>query len=303
MADPIEVLWSPAGVTVPSRGAKPLVESDTSDGDSPKLAIAIRMLSIDTPETTADTPAGAARVDEKFAQLAQWLRDRTDLPVTRRFAEYLIPKIGTGNAGTLHFQQGKAASAFSKANMAARLDRPHGPDRSVFVRTADAPFDNYGRLLAYLAPNYSDKERASMTRAERSTFNLDLVAEGWAAPFVIYPSIPGELDLPLFLDAAANAVTANKGIWSEALTMPAYEYRAAEKLHGIAADIVAGEKPTDRYGWRSRYCADLRTRRLHGPEDYFDIDPVYRLWIWPADLRTATADLNLIPTPRLTTTD
>ncbi|MFE6923359.1 thermonuclease family protein [Nocardia sp. NPDC057663] len=260
-------------------------------------------MSIDTPETTARTVEGAEKVDQQFAQLAEWLGQRDDLPITGRYAEYLRSKIGTGNAGTLHFEQGKKASAFSKKNMADRLHRPGKADRSVFVRTADAPFDNYGRLLAYLAPNYSAEERAGMTRAQRATFNLDLVREGWAAPFIIYPSIPGEADLPMFLDAAARAVTAGKGIWGESLTMPAYEYRAVEKLYDIAATIVAGKTPKDRYSWRQRYCVDMRTRRLHGPEDYIDIDPVYRLWIWPGDVRAAIADLNLIPAPRLVDAD
>jgi hypothetical protein len=26
----------------------------------------------------------------------------------------------------------------------------------------------------------------------------------------------------------------------------------------------------------------MRTRVLVGPKHYFDIDPTYRLWIWPA---------------------
>ncbi|MFI7575609.1 hypothetical protein [Micromonospora sp. NPDC049497] len=42
----------------------------------------------------------------------------------------------------------------------------------------------------------------------------------------------------------------------------------------------------------------MRTRTLHGPEDYFDIDPEYRLWIWPQDLRDAVGRLNLTPAPQ-----
>jgi hypothetical protein len=43
----------------------------------------------------------------------------------------------------------------------------------------------------------------------------------------------------------------------------------------------------------------MRTRTLHGPKDYFGIDPEYRLWIWPQDLNEAVGRLNLIPTPQL----
>ncbi len=165
----------------------------------------------------------------------------------------------------------------------------------------ETPFDDNGRLLAYIAPNYSAKERETLSRAERATFNLDLLAAGWAAPFVIFPSIPGELDLPLLVDAAARARAAGAGIWSDPLTLPAYEYRAMEKLYSITKKIVAGEavRGADRFAWRERYCADMRNRQLHGPEDYVDVPPEYRLWIWPADVAAAVDRLNLVPAPAL----
>jgi hypothetical protein len=47
-----------------------------------------------------------------------------------------------------------------------------------------------------------------------------------AAPFVIYPSIPGEPDLLLLLEAAAGARAAPRGIWTDDQTLLAYEYRA-----------------------------------------------------------------------------
>jgi hypothetical protein len=138
-----------------------------------------------------------------------------------------------------------------------------------------------------------------MDRRARSTFNLDLIREGWAAPFVIYPSIPGELDLPLLLEAALDAAAAGLGIWANPETLLAYEYRMAEKLFHIAEAIVAGKPRREPYAWRTRYCVDMRDRVIHGPEDYLDIPPAYRLWVWPADLNEAVARLNLAPAPRL----
>jgi hypothetical protein len=101
-----------------------------------------------------------------------------------------------------------------------------------------------------------------MSRAERSTFNLDLVANGWAAPFVIFPLIPGELDLRLLVKAAATARTDKKGIWANPDTLLAYEYRAMEKLHAITKKIVAGEsvRGAAAFAWRERYCVDTRNR-------------------------------------------
>ncbi|WKG00761.1 thermonuclease family protein [Mycolicibacterium sp. HK-90] len=299
MIDAVQIFWSPSGVSLPSLDTKSLV--DIHDGDTPSIRMPVRMLSIDTPEVTARSTEGAARMDVKLAQLAQWIQDRPgEVPISRRFADHLLPKLTTGTAGTLQFTQGTAAADFAKSNAEQRLTRPNGTKRLLFVRTADTPFEGHGRLLAYVAPNYSKAELQSIPRAERSTFNLDMVRAGWAVPFILYPSIPGELDLPLMLEAAANAAESKLGIWADEHSLPAYEYRSAERLYAIAkAIIVDGEPVGDRFGWRERYCVDMRTRVLFGPEDYFEIDPVYRLWLWQADVREAVARLNLTPSPLL----
>lgn len=57
---------------------------------------------------------------------------------------------------------------------------------------------------------------------------------------MIYPSIPGELDLPLLVDAAARARSTPLGIWAEPDTRLANEYRAMEKLFRITRKIVDG---------------------------------------------------------------
>lgn len=298
MIEPVQVLWSSAGTTLPSLGARALV--DVTDGDTPTFRMPIRMLSVDTPEVTARTDAGAAKVDEQFTNLAGWIR-AGKAPITPGFAEYVLPMLDSGKSGTLQFTQGKAASAFNDSNIKARLARPGDKPRNLFIRITDTPFDNYQRLLAYVAPDYTEKERATMTRAQRSTFNLDLLTTGWAAPFVIYPSVPGELDLPLLIEAAATARENKLGIWHDDLTLLAYEYRAMEKLHDVTKKIVEGTKVgiAERLGWRDRYCADMRTRVVHGPEGYVDVPPEYRLWIWSADVGKAVGQLNLTPAPAL----
>lgn len=296
--DVVQVLWSPAGVTMPSLGARALI--DVTDGDTPNVRMPIRMLSVDTPEVTARSVTRARAIDQEFAQLAEWIKQGL-APISGPLADFLLPKLVTEQAGSLQFQQGKDASAFATQNAEARLTRPNGTRRNLFIRIAEPPFDDNGRLLAYVAPDYSETERRSLTRKERATFNLDMVSSGWAAPFVIYPAVPGELDLPLLLEAAAEAMSASGGIWSVPETLLAYEYRAVEKLFRITRKIVEGAevRGSDRFSWRSRYCADMRTRVLHGPEDYFDIAPLYRLWIWPADVSEAVSRLNLVPSARL----
>ena len=295
MIEPLQVLWQPAGESMPARDGRALV--DISDGDTPNVRMPIRMLSVDTPEVTARSAARAAAIDAEFAQLAEWIATGV-APISAELGAALGPKLATGKAGTLQFRLGTEASVFAKANAEQRLTRPDGSRRNLFLRTADAPFDSNHRMLAYVAPDYSAAERAALTRAERSTFNLDLVRAGWGVTFVLYPSVPGERDLPLLVAAAADARAAGLGIWAEADMLPAYEYRAMEKLFRLTRRIVAGED-VDRFSWRERYCADLRSRTLHGPEGYSGVPPEYRLWIWPADVPDAIARLNLVPAPAL----
>lgn len=294
MPESTEILWTTAGVNLPSLGSRSL--TDVSDGDTPNIRMPIRMLSIDTPEVTARSFENASKIDREFTELAGWIRSG-DAPVSRAFSDYILPKLETGQAASLQFNQGKSASEFFKNKIQERLTRPSGSKRKLFVRAPDKPFDKYGRLLAYVAPSYSSTELRDMTRQERATFNLNLIESGWAAPFVLYPVIPGELDLPLFLGAAAKAKEDGAGQYVDSLSLPGYEYRMCEKLYAITRKKVDGKSMSypEQLMWRSRYCADMRTRRLYGPEEYFKIPAPYRLWIWPDDVQNAIGMLNLIP--------
>ena len=74
-------------------------------------------------EITAKTATSAQRVHAKLAQLAEWIELRSDVPSMRRFAEYLLPKIRTGRAGTLHFSSGAAPPRCSPNRTTDRRDR------------------------------------------------------------------------------------------------------------------------------------------------------------------------------------
>ena len=296
MSESVQILWTPAGQNLPSLGSKSLL--DISDGDTPNVRMPIRMLSIDTPEVTARSANGALKVDNEFSQLAEWIRNGI-APVSNSFSEYILPKLENIDAGTLQFTQGKEASSFHKSIVEERLNRPGSTvQRKLFIRNADSPFDKYGRLLAYVAPSYSKKERQQMSRLERATFNLNLIESGWAAPFIIFPNIPGELDLPLYIEMSVSAIELNKGQYQNEFSLPGYEYRMCEKLYDISKKIDEGDSLSSyqRLAWRSRYCVDIRNRQLLGPEHYFTIPEPYRLWIWPDDVQRAISMLNLIPT-------
>ncbi len=297
MADHISILWKPAGFNLPSLGARALV--DVSDGDTPNIRMPIRMLSIDTPEVTAKSAKGAANLDAKFSELRAWIEDGT-APVSAEWRDYILPKLDD-KAGTRHYEQGLDASAYYKKITEKRLRRSSGRRRNLFIRTADTQFDGYNRLLAYVAPSYSEKERKTMSRRDRATFNLDLVASGHAAPFVLFPSIPGEWDLPLFVEACQTAIFEKRGQYADPLQLPGYEYRMLEKLYGISKKLSQGMDLSymERTAWRSRYCFDLSTRVLYGPEAYTAIVPQFRIWLWPKDVQTAMGVLNLVPAPQL----
>ena len=151
-----------------------------------------------------------------------------------------------------------------------------------------------------MAPNYSPKELSTLSRKDRATFNLDLVESGHAAPFILFPLIPGELDLPLFLEAAVDAMDKKRGQYADPFHLPGYEYRMCEKLHRVTKELAGGKtiNVEDRVGWRSRYVFDRRDRVLYGPEDYMDIPQPYR--VWRDDVQRAIGTLNLAPSKRLT---
>ncbi|MGJ3261987.1 MAG: thermonuclease family protein [Salinarimonas sp.] len=293
----VKIFWQPSGFELDSLKDKRLV--NISDGDTPNIRMNVRMLSIDTPET-GTMRLKAAEIDDDFNALAGWIETDAS-PVDAALAAHLRPRLARPRAASLHREQGAAAKAEFQRQVDERLTRPSGSTRSLFVRAADERFDGYGRLLAYVAPSYSPEERETMTRRDRATFNLTLVESGWAASFVIYPSIPGERDLPLLVESARTAVQEERGAWGDDLMLTGYEYRMCCKLVPVMRKIQAGRRldGAARTGWIERYCVDVSTAELHGPQGYVAVAPWNRLFLWPKDVRRAVADLNLVPAPGL----
>ena len=172
-----------------------------------------------------------------------------------------------------------------------------GSKRSVFLRAADNAFDQYGRLLAYMAPSYSSKELASMTRKERATFNLLMVESGGAAPFPIYPSIPRYADLVMLQEVAKDAYENKRGAWSDPMTLTGYEFRMCVRLYEVTKKLVAGKKLSsrERYGWVTRFCLDMTTREVFYPQNYHKVLPYNRIFVWPENVAEAVGRMNLLP--------
>ena len=290
----VKIFWDPRGFELDALGTKEYLRA--TDGDTPYVSISIRMLSIDTPEVHYPGRQKPSTHDAKLAQLAGWIQAGR-APVSSGLAEHLHPKLATGTAGTLQERQGESATAKFKELLAEKLTRSDGSKRSVFLRAADQHFDRYGRLLAYMAPYYSAKALASMSRKERATLNLLMVESGWAAPFPIYPSIPRYVDLVMLQEEAKDAYDNKRGAWADPMMLTGYEFRMCVRLYEVTKKLVDGQKPSsgERYGWVTRFCADMTTREIFDPQNYHKVAPYNRIFIWPKDVAEAVGKMNLLP--------
>ena len=290
----VKIFWDPKGSELDALGKKKYLRA--TDGDTPYVSMSIRMLSIDTPEVHYPGNQKPSKQDEKLAQLADWIQ-AGKAPVSSGLAQHLLPKLATGKAGTLQESHGESATVKFKELIDEKLTRPSGSKRRVFLRAADQHFDQYGRLLAYMAPSYSSTELASMTRKERATFNLLMVESGWAATFPIYPSIPSYADLVLLQEVAKDACDNKKGAWADPKMLTGYEFRMCMKLYDVTKKLVAGKKLStkERSGWISRYCVDITTREILYPQNYHKVSPYNRIFIWPEDVAEAVGRMNLLP--------
>ncbi len=295
----VKIFWDPQGFELASLEDKEYLRA--TDGDTPFISVSIRMLSIDTPEVHFPGSSKPSRQDGNFKQLADWIK-AGQAPIHDGLAAYLHPRLESGRAGTLHQQQGfNASDAFKKLmdeKLGQNLDgSPRKTKRKIFVWTANEKFDQYGRLLAYIAPRYDADELAQLSRQDRATFNLLMVEGGWAASFIIYPSLPRQSDLVLMYRAGEQAVKTKKGVWDDALALTGYEFRMCVRLHEITKKLVAKQKMSqaERYSWIERYCCDMTTREIVYPQEYHTIPSYSRIFIWPKDVTEAVGRLNLEP--------
>ena len=290
----VVIFWDPTGQQLDSVGKTKYIRA--TDGDTPYVSTSIRMLSIDTPEVHYPGKQKPSKQDDSLVRLAEWIVEGK-APIDKELGRFLIPKLETGKAGTLHEEQGEKASEKFVEMVENKLKRPSGRARSVFIMASDEHFDQYGRLLAYMAPSYNVDERETMTREERATFNLLMVKSGWAASLMIYPSLPKHVDLMMFYEAAKEAYEGKAGAWADKNTLTGYEFRMCVKLFGITKKIVEGKKlsTADKYDWISRYCVDMTTRKIYNPQDYIKVEPFKRIFIWPDDVAEAVGAMNLLP--------
>ncbi|MFD5271546.1 hypothetical protein [Streptomyces sp. NPDC058335] len=175
-----------------------------TNGDTPNIAMAIRMVSIDTPESHyGGAPATAQTALERTKAR---LLDGTYDALPQDLRDYLVSHI-TPDAAQRHQAAGQAAAEAHTATVANRLTRPDGSQRKMAVIAAGELVEGNGRLLAYTAPWFTGSASDPLPPRDdpgRRTFNLDMVSLGWAATFLIYPSNPPNKDLNLLPEDARD---------------------------------------------------------------------------------------------------
>jgi endonuclease YncB( thermonuclease family) len=279
------------GFVGPSRPAQDYRFLKVTDGDTPTIEMSIRMVSIDTPESRlgGSPPTAQATLDRARTRLSDGTYDA--LPQDLR--DHLIARL-TPDAAQRHLTAGELAAEAHKSMVNTRLTRPDGSRRKLAVIATGELVERNGRLLAYTAPWFTGSDSDPLPprdHPDRRTFNLDMVALGWAATFIIYPSIPRASDLNLLIEEAEAAWQGKRGAWEQfgSDLLLGYEYRACLRLGASNLD-----DPADAIAAAyQRVCVDLRTLTEVGPFGYHQVPPAQRLWIWTTDLEQARKDLPL----------
>lgn len=261
-----------------------------SDGDTPEIEQPVRMVSADTCEKSGY--AGKSATSQKKLDVCRERLEEGYFPgLPDGICEYYLRRL-TPDAAERHIAAAESATAAFEQLLNRRLARPDGKRRKTAVIPTGQLIDDYGRLLAYIAPYFANTKSDPLPERgspERRTFNLDMIGSGWAAFFPIYPSLPPAEDLTIACKEAEDAWNNRRGAWERGGSnlLLGYEYRTCIKL-GTAKSPEEGAKNAFQ-----RVCIDLRTMENCGKFGYPVIPPCYRLWVWENDVRKATMDLGL----------
>jgi len=288
----VQIFWDPSGMQLDTIARKPNI-SPPNDGDTPYVKLPIRMLGIDTPETSYPTVGNPSNFDDELLELADELKSGK-YNVNQGLIDHLVPRLETGTAGTLQKDQGEAAKTAFTTLLDTRLSKAGSTrKRTFYMKTADQAFDHYGRLLAYIAPNYSKEELNGLTAIQRATFNLNMLENGWASSIMIYPNLPKNSDLRLARNAVKNAVDNNLGAWADSTMLTGYEWRMCVKMYKAIKKLRGNNTYVRKSDYVSRYCMDMTTLKVYYPDQYYLVKSYNRIFIWENDIRKAVSELNL----------
>ena len=271
-----------------SKTSKKLIR--TSDGDTPIIEQPIRMVSCDTPEKS-NYAGKPEKSQPKLNKCKERLENGFYEKIPNGLRIYLLEKL-TDDAAVNHTNAGNDATIIFEDLLEERLTKSSGLKRKTAVIPTGELIDMYGRLLAYIAPWFDNNENDPLPPKDdpgRKTFNLNMIENGWAAFFPIYPSLPKNDDMNRAIKGAELAWNSKLGIWKKygEKILLAYEYRMCIKL-GTALNSVDGINDAFR-----RICVDLRNLNVVGKFDFYKVPPCYRLWVWEKDIEQAKIDLKL----------
>ncbi len=88
-----------------------------------------------------------------------------------------------------------------------------------------------------------------------------------------------------------------EGPGPDPMTLTGYEYRMLVRLYEITKQIIEGKiiSSREQYSWIDRFCADMTTKEIFYPQDYYLVEPYNRIFIWPEDVAEAVGSMNLVP--------
>ena len=99
---------------------------DVSDGDTPRISMSVRMLSVDTSEVHYPGTTNPAKNDGALQELAQWI-SQGKAPIDPGLGSYLVSRLQSGKAGTLQKAQGDAAPAAFRSLLDEKVEAARQP--------------------------------------------------------------------------------------------------------------------------------------------------------------------------------
>lgn len=244
---------------------------DALDGDTPEIQITIRLLGIDAPEMHYPGTTKPNSFDKKLERLLETHRLQFR---SRGLRDYLAPKLAD-RPGTRQLLWGqRAKNAFKEIVIDRLYHRAGGQSRyrHLYLTVGEQSFDQYRRLLAYVAPEEKNPDK-------RRTFNLLLMEAGWAVNYVLYPNLPKPDDWERVQKAVRQARQERRGFWEDETLLLGYEFR-------FCVDTLLGKRTGP-----DKYCVDITTGILHKPQEYYLVEPENRLFILKEHLRQARREI------------
>lgn len=196
-----------------------------TDSNTLEVKLGVRLTAIDSPEMHYPEGHDVALQDPVLVTLPK-LAAFKNLPEELR--AYLLPKLeGAGTQQKAWAHQVK--EAFERMVAEALAVGGAHRRRPLFCALPPKPFDRNGRILAYVGPYVPKEERQDSPLPD--SFNLRLVAEGWAAPYLHRDNLPKKEDLDHAMQVFATAYFDKMGIWAKDRTpLLGYEFRALVRM-------------------------------------------------------------------------